>query len=79
MLIIANHQRNANKKQWEDFLGDTVDKNPPANVEDMGLGFHGQSSLASYSPWGRRVRHDWAIEPQREKATLVHGTLLVEM
>ena len=22
---------------------------------------HGQSSLMSYSPWGRRVRHDWAI------------------
>ena len=21
---------------------------------------HGQRSLADYSPWGRRVRHDWA-------------------
>ena len=21
--------------------------------------FHGQRSLAGYSPWGRRVRHDW--------------------
>ena len=23
--------------------------------------FHGQRSLASYSPWGCRVRHNWAI------------------
>ena len=23
---------------------------------------HGQKSLAGYSPWGRRVRHDWATE-----------------
>ena len=22
--------------------------------------FHGQRSLASYSPWGHRIRHDWA-------------------
>ena len=22
--------------------------------------FHGQRSLAGYSPWGHRVRHDWA-------------------
>ena len=22
--------------------------------------FHGQRSLVGYSPWGRRVRHDWA-------------------
>ena len=21
---------------------------------------HGQSSMSGYSPWGRRVRHDWA-------------------
>ena len=21
---------------------------------------HGQRSLAGYSPWGRRVRHDWS-------------------
>ena len=22
--------------------------------------FHGQRSLAGYSPWGRKIRHDWA-------------------
>ena len=29
--------------------------------------FHGQRSLAGYSPWGRRVRHNWATN------TLLHG------
>ena len=24
--------------------------------------FHGQRSLAGYSPWGHRVRHDWVTE-----------------
>ena len=27
--------------------------------------FHGQGSLASYSPWGRRVKHDWVTEIPR--------------
>ena len=45
------------------FPGDSVGKNPPANAGDSGsipgLGrspgkFHGQRSLAGYSPWGRK-------------------------
>ena len=27
--------------------------------------FHGQKSLKSYSPWGRKIRHDWATEHTR--------------
>ena len=27
--------------------------------------FHGQKSLEGYSPWGRRVRHDWVTSTHR--------------
>ena len=28
--------------------------------------FHGQRSLVGYSPWGHRVRHDWASKKQNK-------------
>ena len=34
--------------------------------------FHGQRSLADYSPWGHRVRHDWAT-----KRACVHAHVCV--
>ena len=38
--------------------------------------FHGQRSLAVYSPWGRRVEHNWAHRPaqnQNHRAIKVLG------
>ena len=32
----------------------------------------GQGSLASCSPWGHRVRHDWATEQQNELTGVTH-------
>ena len=31
---------------------------------------HGQKSLVGYSPWGRRVRHDWATTTTQTKFKL---------
>jgi len=39
---------------WEDLLEKGMAVFLPGEL-------HGQRSLASYSPWGHRVRHDWAI------------------
>ena len=38
--------------------------------------FHGQWGLAGYSPWGRRVRHDWA-HTQNSAHHSVWGTVPV--
>ena len=34
--------------------------------------FHGQRSLVGYSPWGGRVRHDWATKKEKEKKCIMH-------
>ena len=44
-------------------------KQQPASVFLPGK-FHGQSSLAGYSPWRRRVRHDW-VSTHTQTAWLV--------
>ena len=36
--------------------------------------FHGQRSMAGYSPWGRRDGHNWASELEKEMAT--HSSVL---
>ena len=38
---------------------------------------HGQRSLASYYPWGCRVRHDWAIKQSNSGTNLCFGSCLV--
>ena len=34
--------------------------------------FHGQRSLAGYSPWGCRVRNDWATNTHTQRLHLLH-------
>ena len=40
--------------------------------------FHGQRSLAGYSPWGRRVRHNWATSLVHWLPLAPPGKLLVK-
>ena len=39
--------------------------------------FHGQRSLAGYSPWGHRVGHDWVTKIFTFKGGAVNGELLI--
>ena len=36
---------------------------------------HGQRSLVGYSPWGRRVRHDWVTNTHTHTHTHTHRTM----
>ena len=40
--------------------------------------FHGWRSLAGYSPWGRRVRHDWS-DLAKLKSRMIYTTLLQDV
>ena len=33
---------------------------------------HGQRSLAGYSPWGRRIRHNWVTEHSTARVLCIH-------
>ena len=59
--------------QWKEWTTDTCWKRKwQATPVFLPGKFHGQRSLAGYSPWGRRrVRHDWASE----HSTLTWGRL----
>ena len=52
--------------RWLDGITDSMDMSlSKANSYHLGDG-EGQGSLACYSPWSQRVRHDWKTEQQQE-------------
>ena len=44
---------------WEDPL----EKKMATHSSVLAWEIHGQRHLRGYSPWGQRVRHDWATKP----------------
>ena len=62
--LIAQSVKNLPTVQetWVRFLGeeDPLEKEVATHSRFLPGRFHGQRSLASYSPWGHRVRHDRA-------------------
>ena len=50
-LVYSTKESTCNVRENDNPLQDSYLENP-----------HGQRSLVGYSPWGRRVRHDWATK-----------------
>ena len=49
---------------WETQVGslgqeDLLERETATHFSILAWKTHGQRSLVGYSPWGRRVRHDW--------------------
>ena len=59
---IKGKRRGCQRTGWLDGITDAMDMNLGRLLGDG----EGQGDLLCYSPWGCRVRHDWATEQQQE-------------
>ena len=52
------------QETWVWFLGgeDPLEKGMETHSSILAWEIHGERNLASYSPWGHRVRHDWLTQ-----------------
>ena len=59
------------------FLGqeDPLEKRMATHSKCLTGEFHGQRSLVSYSPWGCRVRQDWATKTNTHTHTHTHTNI----
>ena len=59
MLEILKAGGKRDNRGWDGWIYHQLDGHEFEQAPGVG---HGQGSLACYSPWGHRVRHDWATE-----------------